>query len=646
MEERWGFLVPWCDALNKRFDCNHFEFEDDPHGSRKRRLIVTLPMRKLCSDEEDFRMKFQKVREGLQLLSAVAHVDQKAWKFLLTKYCGVYLGQKGDVKYEEELSANFLLLVDLEEREKDENEEQFDSDLVEFCGIAQRKIQSEEFIKDLQKIAVLDERLKVDKPGVEVEIPVRVLYRAIQPFTTNGYRPVEDLVKAARAEKVIKTEWDAYSKEKVEFGSLRCTFVLEPMIADFNNFPIGTEMVETLSALLHENVRFSRVTLNLRIDPKLEADEVLTRKTFGQLVTSIFGNERRSPEIRNRNGSALRWKWLAYALFSKNARESSALEALKLIPMGSMTAADMEAVKAVVAAEHPEEEMYGTARGKVDERNALLATGAQIKNLCGDFEEQSWMFDIPTTSVRTFSDDGLSEWVNAILPGYGRCTVRRCDLAFEQDVGNIQRGITSLTIGYWDVNTECTDGIDDLLESIGPSLKVLALDAEYMCMELDIVCILQSCPNLKELSLRSEVVDMRFNFEEWQHNNLPLPDLDIDWTDIIAVTTKLQDGCSSFTKSLRRLRVRLNNVSDTREEPAFYIINAIAIGLLQMLKVNQNLEYLDVIADPEFHVLLEELKMYHLKPISRSIPLSMLSKGAFLSVFSSPMPTKMWESAQ
>ncbi|OWZ19724.1 hypothetical protein PHMEG_0005977 [Phytophthora megakarya] len=394
MEERWGFLVPWCDALNKRLDYNHLEYEDDPHGPQRRRLVVTLPMRKFCSDEETFRMKFQKVREGLQLLSAVANVDHSAWKYLLSKYCGVDIGKAGEEKFEEEIPARFLLLLDLEERQKGGNEEQFDADLVEFCGITQRKIQSEEFIKDLQKIAALDERIKVDKPGVEVEIPVRVLYRARQPFTASGDRPVEELVNAARAEKVIKTEWDAYSKENVEFGSLRCTFVLEPMIADFNNFPIGTEMVETLSALLHENVRFSRVTLNLRIDHKLEADEVLTRKTFGQLVTSIFGNERRSPEIRTAAQfealcsamvanhttkrlymslwldpvktriCAFKWKWLAYALFSNRARESSVLESLKLTPMGSMSVDDMEAVKAVLAAEHPEEELCGTARGK------------------------------------------------------------------------------------------------------------------------------------------------------------------------------------------------------------------------------------------------------------------------------------------
>lgn len=76
LELRWGFLIPWCNTLSKRFDYNNVEFEDVPSDMQKRRLQVTLPMRKFCSDEETFRTKFHQVRETLLLLSAVAHVDK------------------------------------------------------------------------------------------------------------------------------------------------------------------------------------------------------------------------------------------------------------------------------------------------------------------------------------------------------------------------------------------------------------------------------------------------------------------------------------------------------------------------------------------------------------------------------------------
>ncbi|KAF1790405.1 hypothetical protein GQ600_3054 [Phytophthora cactorum] len=82
-----GFLSPWCDALNKRLHYNYIEFEEDPQAP----TYGDAPYEKFCSNEEDFRSKFQQVREALMLLSAVAHADQNGWKYLLMKYCEVTL---------------------------------------------------------------------------------------------------------------------------------------------------------------------------------------------------------------------------------------------------------------------------------------------------------------------------------------------------------------------------------------------------------------------------------------------------------------------------------------------------------------------------------------------------------------------------
>ncbi|ETO82892.1 hypothetical protein F444_03015 [Phytophthora nicotianae P1976] len=145
MEERWGFLTPWSAALNKRLQYNHLEFEEGVRDVQKRRLVVTLPMRKFCSDEEEFRLKFQQVREALMLLSAVAHVDQSGWKYLLSKHCGVSLGKEGGEKLEEEIPARFLVLMDLEEGKRGENAD-VDSDIVDFCCIRQQKLKVKIFL--------------------------------------------------------------------------------------------------------------------------------------------------------------------------------------------------------------------------------------------------------------------------------------------------------------------------------------------------------------------------------------------------------------------------------------------------------------------------------------------------------------------
>jgi hypothetical protein len=74
------------------------------------RLEVTLPVRRdfreefeLGGREEYFQTRFQEV--------AVAHVDQKAWKYLLVQHCGVYLGKEGSATFERHIPVEFFLVV-------------------------------------------------------------------------------------------------------------------------------------------------------------------------------------------------------------------------------------------------------------------------------------------------------------------------------------------------------------------------------------------------------------------------------------------------------------------------------------------------------------------------------------------------------
>ncbi|KAG3092117.1 hypothetical protein PI124_g6735 [Phytophthora idaei] len=572
--------------------------------------------------------------------------------------------------------------MDLEEGRSGEREEGVDSDIVEFCCVQQRETQSESFRVALEKITTLASSLRGDKPGMEVMIPVRVLYQARQPFSAIGDRPVEDLATAARAERRVKEQWEPSSE--MESGSLQCVFVLEPMIADFANLAVNADMIETLSALVSDDMWFSRVTLYLRLDPKLKADHLLAKTKFGQLVSSVFDSTRHSPQLastkyysdgvslqlgtvavycynsltslefealcsamvtnqttkrlslslwldpKDASSSATRWKWLAYALFSKRARACSALRSLTLASIGSMSVADMEAFAAVVMSEHPKEELFGTSCGQINGRNAIFIQGP---TMCRSSDEtgRTLKLELPTSSVRTFSDDGQSEWVDVVIPGHGRCLVRRNNLIFRPDPGENQGGISSLTIGFSDFNAQALNGLMNFLAAVGPSLRVLALDA--MRIDFDVNFIIQCCPNMEELSLRSLVTDVRFDFKEWHESCQSPPTLRTDWSDVISISTELQDNDSPFTKSLRRLRVRLNNVRDSREVHDNARINSSVAEMLRMLDVNQTLEYLDVITPSEYRVFFDNFRGYHLKPICRSSPLQMKSKVAFLSIF-------------
>jgi hypothetical protein len=63
----------------------------------------THRLEELGGREEYFQTRFQEV--------AVAHVDQKAWKYLLVQHCGVYLGKEGSATFERHIPVEFFLVV-------------------------------------------------------------------------------------------------------------------------------------------------------------------------------------------------------------------------------------------------------------------------------------------------------------------------------------------------------------------------------------------------------------------------------------------------------------------------------------------------------------------------------------------------------
>ncbi|KAG7392727.1 hypothetical protein PHYBOEH_006298 [Phytophthora boehmeriae] len=506
-KRRWGFLAPWCAVLKPLIRYS------DVHGMTDvwdacEYLEVALPRRELKarrshldnssgsdegkasdSEEKEFLIAFQKVREALALLAAVEHVDEDAWKHLLTTYCKVDMGREGEEKYEK-VPVRFLLTMDLEGITNQKDQKKVHFDLVHFCGVHQREHPSPEYAKALRQIATLDNSLTKNEPGVDIEIPVKVHFPG--PLA-NIARPLKNLLDVGKAERVIKNQWEKYAckKQDVEPGSLRCTFVLEPMDISFlehdNWCSSVEEMADTMERLVLDNVRFSQISsLAITRDDELEEDEECRwKKAIGLLLMRIFDSTCRPAGFANTTyrfentgqdpdplqvgmlevycadnltlqgefaamcsalvvnqmtrqlllsfdespedpvESAFWWKWMAYALFSKRAHACSALTSLRLL-IGRMTSADIEALSAVLASSHPEEELCNRPRGKVEEKSAILRAGAPIRSEIDDSRQTAIASGVitlpsPISTVRTFSDDGKSEWVDAIISGYGRC---------------------------------------------------------------------------------------------------------------------------------------------------------------------------------------------------------------------------------
>ncbi|OWZ18497.1 hypothetical protein PHMEG_0007399, partial [Phytophthora megakarya] len=314
------------------------------------------------------------------------------------------------------------------------------------------------------------------------------------------------------------------------------------------------------------------------------------------------------------------WTWLAYALFSKRAHSS--LECIEIVKVHHVTIADMEKFTQVLSAEHPEEKLFDSPHGESEEKLATLARGATIRwqfNYRGEplpgFEPLLFPFSVP--SVLTFSDDGVSEWVNVLIPGYGRGQVQRVNLQFrESSEVKANTRLKSLKIGFNNESNSITNGIPLLLTAVGHSLNRLTLDGRNL--DIDICTILRSCPNLVELSLCGAVADVLLKFGNYCGLLQPFSEVDLDWNNVIALSQTLSNDNNPLAKCVHHLRVR--PVSDAE-------LNA----LLDMLKQNLTLKYVEITIPAQFQRHIENFRKFNLQPTHHTMKLSLKSKAAFIS---------------
>ncbi|KAG1702308.1 hypothetical protein DVH05_010097 [Phytophthora capsici] len=683
MEQRWGFLSPWCNILLYRIHHRVLE-EDFPDAWRapSRALQVILPTRAgiygESRGEQTFQIEFQNTREALALLAAVAHVDLDAWRYLLSTYCGL----DSAVYTEEDIPVRFVLLM----------ERQAEMDLVLLCGVTQRRVVSEGYVNCLQRISALSDKLHPDKPGFDVEIPVRVI------FSSSSQASIQILESIQNAETLIREQWEGYNwsleNQPVENGQLRCSFQLEPMVGDLTALGCASDLAETMAKFVGENVWFSQ--LSLKASMQASSDNRTTLMSFRQMMAVVFDATRRSEELANtryythldtfRTDSPLQlgnvvlecdstlgpseyesmfsavvltqttkklsikmspkakdrrdwWKWLAYGCFSERARTHSSLETLILTDIEDMSVVDMGDFSAVLSSEHPEEVLYGSAHGVRSEQDVMLRKKAPVHWLLTNEGQRRVgcppvKFSGAVPYVRTFSDDRKHDLVNVLIPGFGRCLVNREDLvAVQAKQPSNCRGLKSLTLRFAEHSPlNCRDGLPRLLSACGSSLLFLTIDGPGH--EFDVNAILKSCPNLLELSLCKGWIRVLLNFSDF-HAGKSVPKLCFKWQDVAGLCADLSNMYNPLSKCVRRLSIRLTNLEGYGSSKCVRynsMINSYLDGLLQMLAVNQTLEYLEVIVPSECHNYRDFFRIHHLRAVNRGQKLSMEKKLAFLSI--------------
>ncbi|KAG6961115.1 hypothetical protein JG687_00007837 [Phytophthora cactorum] len=238
----------------------------------------------------------------------------------------------------------------------------------------------------------------------------------------------------------------------------------------------------------------------------------------------------------------------------------------------------------------------------------------------------------PISFVRTFSDDGASEWVNVLIPGYGHCQVQRENLEFYEPSGaNSGHHLSKLKLEI--IEAWRVDGLSQFLAAIGAPLKSLTLKVRLL--QLDVNSILQSCPNLVELSLSTDMVDIQLSLEQSNEIRQSLAEFSLDLNDIGSLSRSLSEDSNLLSKCVRRLRVRPANCWLVRPVD-LSTCEAELIALLDMLAKNQTLLYFEVTVPDELKryngsFIQFNLQTYHTRN------LSLESKVALISAVSRPM---------
>jgi PIN domain nuclease of toxin-antitoxin system len=134
------------------------------------------------------------------------------------------------------------------------------------------------------------------------------------------------------------------------------------------------------------------------------------------------------------------------------------------------------------------------------------------------------------------------------------------------------------------------------------------------------------------------MMDIRFDFSEYQARLQPLPWLPFEWDSISDLAIGLSNSDGPLAKCVRRVRVYLISewtaweiiIADHNNRPGY---QAGLRSLLEMLEANQSLEYLDIVVPFGHFIYLDDFREHHRKPINRSLKLDSDIKVAFLSVF-------------
>ncbi|KAG6623497.1 uncharacterized protein IUM83_01971 [Phytophthora cinnamomi] len=144
LEERWGFLRPWCSKLSSLGLITYKATEAEGLLWHPKQRVLRL------------------IRETLALLAAVEHIDHVAWRFLLEEHCEVPLDEEGFEIFEDKIPVRFEVILDSRvERDLMTAQNLNRHKVIAYqalnisCGLSQRERVSQAYVTYLSRIAAM-----------------------------------------------------------------------------------------------------------------------------------------------------------------------------------------------------------------------------------------------------------------------------------------------------------------------------------------------------------------------------------------------------------------------------------------------------------------------------------------------------------
>lgn len=656
--------------------------------------------------------RLRRLRHALQLLSVLAHVDIHAFRQVVVSCFGfrseriesvVYAGEDDD----EGLQARFALQFDgdsivedvrwpeifctelfASNESSDGGDDGDDGDRDEAQDEAFRNIMS------MMRQSLAVRRRDQHQEVMTTTVPICLEFK---PLGVGHDALVEFLLSVVTIVRTFQGR-DAHRQRAVnelaDGSAWAVVYKLESVRLHLNSFEITTRIAGILTTLVELGVMVSAITVRLR-----ESDISgggCSQLAQGTLFRAITGGGKSSSSSKpsvvvesltiqgpnvgvaqfaalssalavsrhmtslnlfsvfddtSRANRAAKWKWLAYALFSRDA----VISVGKLGINGQwMLLEDVEAMIAVMQSSRPRQELLDFENTAAGENRCIvhLLKDTLIRlappNEAEDEDDDEWAYDALSldrdAQFPVMEDDLASACLGILIPGFGECWVDRAVvLKITNDEPTISlipsstaHQVTSFAISIDFDEDGSFAALRRLLSAIGGPLLSLEIFQAYGFAFEYLTDLLRFCPQLRNLYIEGiqlvdddidELIEL-YETQECVLSSLTLEDYQFESN---ATLTKLANALSDPSKRIARTISELC-VGESTEE--ITIDEANVEAFLSMLQVSKTLLYLELHLPAPLHLsftgAFEKFNNQYLPVEKRKLPVR--SRLALLSI--------------